>query len=97
MKQIEHTLVLRRKKLFQAVKNSGELLLIKEIGRTVGNRETWTIESGDLDHMCCPSWNSQFFPNSWMEEIKNWDFGTLAQNVLPSFSQFTKQLGNRNF
>ena len=50
MNRIKQTLLLRRKKLFQNIKNSGELLLIQEIGRTVGNsgdsrknRETWAI------------------------------------------------------
>ena len=29
-----------------------------------------------------------------MEKIEKWDFGTLDWTALPSFSQFTKQLGN---
>ena len=55
IKQIKQALVLRRKKLFQNIKNSGELLLIQEIRRTVGNsgdprkdRETWTICVGHV-------------------------------------------------
>ena len=50
VKRIKLTLVLRRKKLFENIKNSGELVLTQEIGRTEGNsadsrknRETWII------------------------------------------------------
>ena len=50
MKRIKQTLVLRRRKIFQNIKNSRELLLIQDIERTVGNlgdsrknRETWTM------------------------------------------------------
>ena len=50
MKRIKQTPVLRKKKTFQNVRNSGELLLIQEIGSTVGNsgdsrknRDTLTI------------------------------------------------------
>ena len=32
------------------------------------------------------------FLNFWMEKIAYWDFGILAQTILSSFSQFTKQL-----
>ena len=50
MKQIKQILVLRRKKIFENIKNSGELLLIQEIGSIASNsgdsrknQETWTI------------------------------------------------------